>query len=419
MSDCNHSSLANTLNQTCHCITLNQGTLQCALDLTKADIILPEHCFATSPVFVSTHTRVAQKEIIDAIERVIALPAYQSTVFAYAHHNAHAHTQNTSVFLGYDFHIDAQGHPHLIEINTNAGGAFLNAFLLNAQMPCVHAKPQAMVDYAAHFIAMFQAEWRSVRGDTLLRTVAIVDDAPQTQYLYAEFQLFAALFEQYGIHAIICDPNALHYDGNHLWHGDTPIDLVYNRLTDFSLSQPRQHNLAHAYLDNRVVLTPHPRAYALYANKRNLVVLSDTALLESWGVDWDTRHILLNGIAATRSVDANKADDLWRERKTLFFKPTTGYGSKAAYRGDKMTKRVFADILASDYVAQTVVAPSTRQLLINGSLETFKVDYRAYVYAQKIQLTCARLYQGQTTNFRTLGGGFAPVISSFSELIHT
>ncbi len=27
----------------------------------------------------------------------------------------------------------------------------------------------------------------------------------------------------------------------------------------------------------------------------------------------------------------------------------------------------------------------------------------------KVLLVAARLYQGQTTNFRTLGGGFAPV----------
>ena len=80
-----------------------------------------------------------------------------------------------------------------------------------------------------------------------------------------------------------------------------------------------------------------------------------------------------------------------------------------------MTKRVFADILAADYVAQTFVAPSIRQLIINGAKETFKIDSRAYVYAQTTQLTCARLYQGQTTNFRTLGGGFAPVISHFSD----
>ena len=415
MIDCENSSLEKKLNHACHCITLNQGALKCALDSAVPRLTLPENCFAKSPVFVSKQTLLAQEKTIAAIERVIAIPAYQQTVLAYAHHNAHFNPQNVSVFLGYDFHIDAHGHPHLIEINTNAGGALLNAFLLDAQMPCEHAQPNVTVDYAAQFVSMFRQEWRCVRGNAPLQTMVILDDNPQTQYLFAEFQLFVALFEKQGIHAIICAPDEMRYDGEHLWHEDKIIDLVYNRLTDFSLSQSSQHALATAYLKKDVVLTPHPRAYAMYANKRNLAVLSNSQLLESLGVDDVTRRILIDGIAPTRCVDAKFADDLWRERKTLFFKPTTGYGSKAAYRGDKITRRVFADILAAEYVAQTFVAPSTRQLTINGSLETFKVDCRAYVYAKTIQLTCARLYQGQTTNFRTLGGGFAPVISHFSN----
>ncbi len=34
---------------------------------------------------------------------------------------------------------------------------------------------------------------------------------------------------------------------------------------------------------------------------------------------------------------------------------------------------------------------------------------RAFAYAGKVQLFAARLWQGQTTNFRTPGGGFAAV----------
>jgi len=34
---------------------------------------------------------------------------------------------------------------------------------------------------------------------------------------------------------------------------------------------------------------------------------------------------------------------------------------------------------------------------------------RCYVYEGQVQLLIARLYQGQTTNFRTAGGGFALV----------
>jgi hypothetical protein len=138
--------------------------------------------------------------------------------------------------------------------------------------------------------------------------------------------------------------------------------------------------------------------------------LSNSEILESLNVDEKTRHILINSIAPTISVDVKNADCLWAERKKLFFKPTKGYGSKAAYRGDKLTKRVFGEILANDYVAQTFVPPKTQEILINDLCETFKFDCRAYVYDGEIQLTCARLYQGQTTNFRTIGGGFARLI---------
>ena len=41
-----------------------------------------------------------------------------------------------------------------------------------------------------------------------------------------------------------------------------------------------------------------------------------------------------------------------------------------------------------------------------------KFDLRAYTYDGAVQWVAARLYQGQTTNFRTPGGGFAPVYSS-------
>ena len=38
-----------------------------------------------------------------------------------------------------------------------------------------------------------------------------------------------------------------------------------------------------------------------------------------------------------------------------------------------------------------------------------KTDVRLYVYDGEILLTAARLYQGQATNFRMPGSGFAPV----------
>ena len=40
-----------------------------------------------------------------------------------------------------------------------------------------------------------------------------------------------------------------------------------------------------------------------------------------------------------------------------------------------------------------------------------KADIRNYAYGGVVKLVAARLYQGQTTNFRTPGGGFAPVFT--------
>jgi hypothetical protein len=160
-----------------------------------------------------------------------------------------------------------------------------------------------------------------------------------------------------------------------------------------------------------VVVTPHPRAHALYADKRNLVALSDATLLHSWGVDAETRAILAAGIPRTEQVSRERADEFWARRRELFFKPAAGYGSKATYRGDKLTKRVFEEILAADYIAQALVPPSLRTVAPEGLPVELKLDLRNYVYAGQVQLVAARLWQGQTTNFRTPGGGFAPVLA--------
>lgn len=371
-------------------ISLNQDAF------SRLDVPLPENIFANSSIPIEEAVLKQIQTIIYAIESVIALPCYQNHVLATAPQISRFEPKARSVFFGYDFHIDENGQPKLIEINTNAGGALLNSLQFKTKSD-------------AQFFQNFQEEWQlSCRNSEPLKTVAIVDESPQTQYLYAEFLLFKALFEANGIEAIICAPERLQYHSQKLWYENTPIDLVYNRLTDFALFEENQQALANAYVAGNVVVTPHPRAHTLYANKRNLALLSNGQVLRSLGVNDETRELLENGIAFTMLVDEKNATDLWAKRKRLFFKPAQGYGSKAAYRGDKLTKRVFEEILTGDYVAQTFVPPQTQIVKIGDELQTFKVDLRAYVYAGKVQLHCARLYQGQTTNFRTIGGGFAP-----------
>lgn len=421
------------LNDTCHCITVDRTRLMAALGRSDdphhalASLLTTHpHLFSDSAMFVASAQVADMQRLVTAVEQVVALPAWQQAVLQDAPDNACVPAAARGMFMGYDFHLGAAG-PQLIEINTNAGGALLNAALHAAQVACCAEVADALAQDAssqaeADFVAMFRNEWQLARGNGAPplgpdHLIAIVDDQPQTQFLLPEFERFVTLLAAHNLRARIVDASALTVRDHVLRHNHDRVDFVYNRLTDFSLSEPRHAALAEAWQRNLAVITPHPRAHALYADKRNLVMLTDADMLRQLGVDGEIMAILLAGIPRTVRVSAANAADLWATRREWFFKPATGYGSKAAYRGDKLTQNKWQEILVAaaspggDYVAQKLVLPSERTLLVDGELRALKVDIRNYVYDGRVQLISARLYQGQTTNFRTPGGGFAAVFA--------
>jgi hypothetical protein len=413
---------AEALNRRCACRTLDAARLRGQLESDAALAGLLDEIGRTRPnllsataAFISPGDLHGIEQVVAAVERVVALPRYREAALARAPQIARRDFGPRGAFLGLDFHLSADG-PQLIEINTNAGGALINAALARAQVACctdldgeAFAAPADARRYEEQVLAMFRDEWRLQRGDAPLVRIAIVDDRPQEQYLYPEFRLFQRLFERHGIQAGIVDAGALQYVDGRLRDAAGPIDLVYNRLTDFYFDDPAHAALRGAYLAGAAVVTPHPRAHALYADKRNLLVLSDARALEALGVaDADCARLATH-VPRTEILDAANAGRLWRERRHWFFKPAAGYGGKAAYRGDKLTKRVWNEISQAPYVAQALVPPSERILARDGTNDDLKLDIRAYAYAGRVQLLAARLYQGQTTNFRTPGGGFAPV----------
>ena len=415
------------LNRDCFCVGADLPALTAWLrqDLAQRGydwhiVETHPHLFSELAVFVSSRHLAKMQSLVAAVESVVANPAYVAAALAQAPPVARHEPAQRGVFFGYDFHTgedepDARRDPQLIEINTNAGGALLNVELERAQRACCDAVRHLLagpghVDRTEEeFVAMFREEWRLARGDAGPGRIAIVDDEPPGQYMYPEFLLFARLFETHGMPTAIADAAALEWDGTSLRHEGRRIDLVYNRLTDFYLEEPRHAALRAAYLAGAVVLTPHPRAHALYADKRNLALLTDAARLRQWGVSEGVIDTLQAGIPATRIVRPADAESLWAGRKQLFFKPACGFGSRGSYRGDKLTRKTFAAILQGNYVAQVLVPPGIRVTREEGVPRTLKLDLRNYVYDGKVQLVAARLYQGQATNFRTAGGGFAPV----------
>ena len=424
-------SSAEALNRDCFCRTLNLARLREQLESEPslkgmmANITQTRpNLFSSTVVFVSQQVQQQITDTITTIERVAALPGYQVQALSRADASAQRDFGPLGACMGYDFHLSAHG-PQLIEINTNAGGLLLNVALARAQEACCDEMDWAFPSSTRRdtlkktIFDMFASEWQLQRGAAPWRSVVIVDEAPHDQYLAPEFELFRQLFSQNGIQAAIADPSELVWQNGRLMHQGMAVDMVYNRLTDFYLIEPAHLVLRQANEAGAVVLTPHPRAHSLLADKRNLIALSQNELLLAWGASAADRKLLSGSVPATRLVTPERADELWAQRRHLFFKPVAGYGAKAAYRGDKLTRRVWSEILESDFVAQALVPPSGRMTLVDGVQTDLKFDIRAYSYAGQLQLLAARMYAGQTTNFRTQGGGFAPVIVVPSEALTT
>jgi hypothetical protein len=416
--------LAQLLNKDCFCIAVDKKELRHSLNANLRDSGLPEqlldsnsHLFADSPVFVQRKHLQEMERLIAAVEHVAQNAAYRDKVLAAAPASARQDHGPGGVFFGYDFHLGEDG-PQLIEINTNAGGILLSLHLASAQQACCaqvtmfFGGKKTLAEAEDDLIAMFREEWNSQRQGRALQTIAIVDEKPESQFLYPELLLFQSLFRRHGIEAIIADPTEFRIDGNALHVDGQQIDLVYNRLTDFYLEMPESACLLEAYRRDIAVLTPSPHVYALYADKRNLPLLSDADQLKDLGVAAADIEAIDRSLPTTVAVSKDNAEQLWKNRKRLFFKPATGYGSRGAYRGAKLTKRVWQNITQGDYIAQAMIPPSQRQLIIDGEKQSLKLDVRCVTYSGEIQQLSARLYEGQTTNLRTSGGGLATVFAT-------
>ncbi len=416
--------LATALNAACQCIWLDRERLERRLVqvLGEAAPSLASRpgLAAGSVVFVDPQDAQAMDRTASLVERALSSAAYLQRVAAHAAPIARLERASAGILLGFDFHLGGD-LPQLIEVNTNPGGLLVNLELARALTACCDSLSGPVERMAAGDVALerlpariagsFLAQWRGAGRDSGPGTVVIVDDDPAEQYLYPEFLLYQRLLAHAGWRASIVDAAALEYRDGALWAGGERVDVVYNRVTDFYLAEPRHAALRDAYDYGAAVITPDPAAHARWADKRLLAWLREEDLLASAGLDAGERVHLLRTIPPTEIVTAADADSLWRRRKQLFFKPVDGYGSKAAYRGDKLTRATFEHILGHRYVAQAVAPTSSRRVIVAGEPSDLRVDVRNYRHAGDTWLRAARLYRGQTTNFRTPGGGFAPVLT--------
>ena len=393
------------MNRHCACYPIQRSSVEAAIIEQQAHpemtamLASRENYFASTSVFVSDEVAADMKAQIAAIESAIKSPVFQSHIAERAGEIKAVKTKGA--FMGYDFHITEDG-PRLIEINSNAGGAFIVAAIRQAA-----GLPSAQIE--ADIRTMFVREWQLSGRSGEPKHIAIIDDDPKAQFHYPDMCLAAAMFGRFGWQANILDPSELEYDNGQLRGRGKIIDLVYNRLTDFDLSAPDHRALKQAWVDNAVVLTPEPQHHALHADKRNLIILTNADFLAKGDVSKQIK-LQLKKIPKTVAVGPDNVDQLWQDRRNYFFKPFAGFGSRAVYRGAKLTKSKWQEISAGGYVAQAMVTPPIR-LVTQEMLSTpQKFDVRVYTYDGKPILMAARIYRGQVTNLRTPGGGLAPVI---------
>lgn len=419
LSSADSQLLAGLLNENCSCSTLDKATLEDRLsefDLSPLSNGNPmiERYYSETPSFIALDELEEMRRTIKSIRRALALPKIRNKFLGEANEGDSERKSEGGVFLSFDFHRTSEG-PKLIEINTNAGGAYLQFKLLQSQISCCKEIDPFFPNHdylnrlEERFFSIFLEEWKLAGRENLPKSIVILDENPEMQFLYPEFVMFRDLVRSHGISCEILSPEDISFKGGALFSGGNRIDLIYNRLTDFHLSHLRNEAIRLAWESGDVVLTPNPRDYSLFAMKSNLIHLSDPEFLRDAGLGSADLETLQKAVPKTRSVSSDQSEKLWQERKNLFFKPTEGYGSKAVYNGGKITKSKFNEILTGGYISQELVDPSERRTSISGVPIRLKMDIRAYVYRNEILLLASRLYQGQTTNMRTPGGGFSPV----------
>lgn len=311
---------------------------------------------------------------------------------------------HAGLMMGYDFHLSADG-PRLIEINTNAGGGYL-AWLATAQLSQLDSDrlPKRMAD---RLFGSFLREWLDFAGPgNPLKRVAIVDEEPEQQPLYPEMCSFRDWLIGLGLEAEIVSPEQLQADGHGVFSQGQQVDLVYNRHCDFFLETAQMAGLREAYLSRSVCFSPNPFVYGLLADKRRMVAWSDEATLQGLGLKPKERRLLLDLVPRSRLLADCDPEDVWQQRKGLVFKPVTRFGSRGVLMGKSISRHRFAEQDPATTLIQQLAPPGVTE----GAGEAFKTDLRLYVYRNQLLGIGARLYQGQVTNLRTAGGGFAPVV---------
>lgn len=254
--------------------------------------------------------------------------------------------------------------------------------------------------------------------------IAIVDlkDMPTQK----EFELFKEFFDGQGYPSIICSPDQLQFDNNHLRVGDFQIDIVYKRLlvNEYLPIMQEYPALIDAYRAGAICMVNSFRSKLIHkkalfavltsANRAHLFTEDEQAAINAH-VPW------------TRLVRAERSDYKQEEidllefvsanRHKLVLKPNDDYGGHGITIGwntDEIRwhEAIRSAVVNADYVVQERV-PTAREvfpaLKDDGTVEFAEqlVDLDPLLFNGKVGSAFTRLSFTELANV-TSGGGMVP-----------
>lgn len=305
----------------------------------------------------------------------------------------------SGVCNSFDFHLTADG-PRLIEINTNAGGAFLQPGIVAAFRRALPAGCTVGSGRAFRPERMILDCWAALRPGQRLERVAIVDREPEREALFPDMQAAAAALRGQGVAAEVLALAELRWHGERLLGPGGAIDFVYNRSTDFLFEALETAVLREAWLAGAAVVAPNPSTWRVYADKRRLLQLAARR---------EAARGRLDAVLPAVEVCADNAAALWQTRRNWYFKPLQGFGSRGVLRGDGISRGRFEALAAGGYLAQAAAPPTTRSIAGPDGSVRFKVDVRVWTHGARPLFAAARLFRGQVTGMSQPGEGFAPI----------
>lgn len=351
---------------------------------------------------VALRRMVSLVRLLDSLSR---RPQYREQVYAEVPDAARFDPGHDAVMMCYDFHL-AGNMPRLIEVNTNAGGGML---ALLAHDPSLLVDHNSLpIKLRERLLQTFSDEMKKYSSGAKQKPerIAIIDENPEEQYLYQEMCAFADLFSAWGVPTEIVEPTRLQASADGVWLDGQPVDLVYNRHCDFYLEGTEMAGLRQAYLARKVCLTPNPHMYGLLADKRRMILWSDSESRTSWQLSEGEGRLLDQVVPDILLLAELDLQQVWADRKRFVFKPVDGFGSRGVLVGEKITRKRFNQLPTATTLVQELAPPSMTEVVDHDPMKT---DLRLYAYCNKVLGVTARLYRGQVTNMRTPGGGFARV----------